>query len=100
MLLMCGPIRSGFVRAGAGQGSAAEGHCSEKPAADVEAYASRIEGDPGSKVNTGRVLATIDGDNITIGTPVVDGAAVELEIVRHARSPKIDVGRTNRSLEA
>jgi large subunit ribosomal protein L21 len=53
----------------------------------------RIEGDPGSKISADRVLATIDGDNFSIGTPLVDGAGVELEIVRQARSPKIHIWR-------
>jgi large subunit ribosomal protein L21 len=39
------------------------------------------------------VLATIDGDNVSIGTPVVSGASVELTILRQARSPKITVMR-------
>lgn len=53
----------------------------------------RIEGDPGSKVSADRVLATINGDAVSIGTPVVSGAGVELEIVRQTRSPKIHVMR-------
>lgn len=53
----------------------------------------RIEGDPGSKVKADRVLATINGEAVAIGTPAVPGSSVELEIVRQARSPKIYVMR-------
>lgn len=62
----------------------------------------RVEGEPGDKLNAGRVLATIDGENVSVGVPVVEGASVELEIVRHAKSPKIKIHnyrkrtRTNR----
>jgi large subunit ribosomal protein L21 len=51
----------------------------------------KIEGDPGAKVQADRVLATFDGDTINIGTPVVSGGMVELEIIRQSKSPKIDV---------
>lgn len=62
----------------------------------------RVEGDPGNKLSADRVLATIDGENIEVGTPEVEGKSVELEIVRHAKSPKIKIHnyrkrtRTNR----
>jgi large subunit ribosomal protein L21 len=53
----------------------------------------RIDGDPGAKVSPTRVLATIDGESVSIGTPVVSGASVELTILRQTRSPKIKVMR-------
>jgi large subunit ribosomal protein L21 len=53
----------------------------------------QIEGDPGTKVSPARVLATFDGNSVNIGTPVVNGAKVELEILRQAKSPKIKVMR-------
>ena len=62
----------------------------------------RVEGDPGSKLSAKRVLAMIDGEQVSVGTPVVEGASVELEVVRHAKSPKIKIHnyrkrtRTNR----
>jgi large subunit ribosomal protein L21 len=56
----------------------------------------QVEGEPGSTLDGGRVLATIDGDSVKIGQPVVSGAKVTLEIVRHAKSPKITVYRYNR----
>lgn len=51
----------------------------------------RVEGEPGDTLSAGRVLATFDGDNVSVGRPAVDGAAVTLEIVRHAKSPKIKI---------
>ena len=51
----------------------------------------RVNGEAGDKVEADRVLATIDGAEINVGKPVVEGAKVELEIVRQTRSPKIKV---------
>lgn len=51
----------------------------------------RIDGAAGDKLEAERVLATIDGANITVGKPALDGVKVELEIVRQAKSPKIKV---------
>ncbi len=51
----------------------------------------RVEGEAGDKVNADRVLAAYDGGNIKIGKPVVEGAAVELEVIRQTKSPKLNV---------
>ena len=39
------------------------------------------------------VLAVLDGENSRIGTPVVEGAAVEGKVVKNGKSRKIDVLR-------
>lgn len=51
----------------------------------------RVAGEAGDKLTPERVLATIDGENIAVGKPALDGVTVELEIVRQAKSPKIKV---------
>jgi len=51
----------------------------------------RVEGEPGDSISAGRVLATFDDGNVNVGKPAVDGAAVTLEIVRHAKAPKIKI---------
>ena len=38
-----------------------------------------------------QVLAVLDGDNSKIGTPVVEGAAVEGKVVKNGKGKKIDV---------
>jgi large subunit ribosomal protein L21 len=50
----------------------------------------RVEGEPGDTINPVRVLATFDGDNVSIGTPALD-VPVSLQIVRHAKAPKIKI---------
>ena len=39
------------------------------------------------------VLAVIDGETIKIGTPVVEGAAVEAKVVKNGKGKKIDIIR-------
>jgi len=51
----------------------------------------RIDGDPGSTVTLTDVLMVADGDNVTVGTPLVTGAAVTAEIVEHGKGEKIHV---------
>ena len=71
-------------------------------AQDMVIRTLRVEGEAGDKLNADRVLATVDGENVEVGAPVVEGKSVELEIVRHAKSPKIKIHnyrkrtRTNR----
>jgi len=44
---------------------------------------------PGDTVSFDRVLLVADGDDATIGQPLVDGAAVSAEILRRDRGPKL-----------
>ena len=38
-----------------------------------------------------QVLAVIDGETVKIGTPVVEGAAVEAKVVKNGKGKKIDI---------
>ena len=40
-----------------------------------------------------QVLAVMDGENTKIGTPVVEGAAVEAKVVKNGKGKKIDIIR-------
>lgn len=59
-------------------------------AQDQTVTVNRIAGDVGSKVTFDQVLMVGDGENSSIGSPVVAGAKVEAEIVRQKRGPKIN----------
>src|SRR5687768_4560473 len=48
-----------------------------------------LDAEPGKTVTLDRVLLIADGDDASIGQPVVDGAAVSAEIVRRDRGPKL-----------
>jgi large subunit ribosomal protein L21 len=48
-----------------------------------------LDAEPGKTVTLDRVLLVADGDEASIGQPVVDGAAVSAEVVRRDRGPKL-----------
>jgi large subunit ribosomal protein L21 len=48
-----------------------------------------LDAEPGKTVTVGRVLLVADGDDASIGRPVVDGASVSAEVVRQGRGEKV-----------
>jgi large subunit ribosomal protein L21 len=57
---------------------------------------SSMPGDAGSKVTFDEVLLSADGSSIQAGTPVLAGATVTGEIVRHGLGDKIVVFKFRR----
>lgn len=57
----------------------------EKDVVTVE----RIEGEAGKKITFDDVLAKGEGADLQVGTPKIDGAKVEAEIVEQFRGPKL-----------
>jgi len=53
----------------------------------------RMAVEPSSSVVLDEVLLVSEGDEVTVGTPLVDGANVACTVVRHERGPKIRVFR-------
>jgi len=49
---------------------------------------NRISGEPGDSVTFERVLM-VRADDVQIGTPLIEGATVEGEILDHPRAPKV-----------
>lgn len=49
----------------------------------------RLQADVGKKVDLERVLALSDGNELNVGTPVVDGAKISATVVEHKRGPKL-----------
>ena len=56
-----------------------------------ELAVERLEGAPGATIELDRVLLVADGDQASIGTPVVGDALVTASVVRHDRGEKIIV---------
>jgi large subunit ribosomal protein L21 len=48
-----------------------------------------LDAEPGKTVSFDRILLVADGDESSIGRPVVDGAAVSAEVLRLDRGPKL-----------
>jgi large subunit ribosomal protein L21 len=53
----------------------------------------RVKADVGSELVFDRVLLHIDGDQVKIGTPGIEGLTVTARILQHSRGPRIEVLR-------
>ena len=51
----------------------------------------KLEADEGASVTFDQVMLVGEGASVAVGTPFVDGSAVEAEVVTHGRADKIDV---------
>jgi len=51
----------------------------------------KIEVATGESVDFDKVLMVVDGETINIGAPVVDGAKVTAEVVKHGRGEKVKI---------
>jgi large subunit ribosomal protein L21 len=56
-----------------------------------------LDAEPGDTVTFDHVLLADDGsENVQVGTPVVEGASVKAEVIRHGRGDKIIVFKRKR----
>ena len=67
-----------------------------KVAKDQKVYVHRLQEDEGKKVTFDKVLLLEDGGNVTIGAPVIEGAAVEAKVVKHLKGDKVIVFKRKR----
>ena len=67
-----------------------------KVAKDQKVYVHRLQEEEGKKVVFDKVLLLEDGGNVTIGAPVIDGAAVEAKVVKHLKGDKVIVFKKKR----
>lgn len=51
----------------------------------------KMDAEPGSTIELSDVLLISDGENVEVGTPVVEGKAVSADVQSHGRSDKIEV---------
>jgi large subunit ribosomal protein L21 len=51
----------------------------------------KLKGEKGDKIEITEVLLIVDGEDVKIGTPNVEGAKVTLEITSQKKGEKIDV---------
>lgn len=58
-------------------------------------FIEKLPQEAGDAVTFSKVLAVLDGDNATIGTPVVSGAKVEATVEKNGRGKKIRVFKYN-----
>jgi large subunit ribosomal protein L21 len=55
-----------------------------------------LDVEPGETIDFDEVLLASDGDNVSIGEPLVEGASVKAEVVRHGKADKIIVFKRKR----
>lgn len=56
-----------------------------------EIFIEKLEGEAGASIKFSEVLMISDDNGLKVGTPTVEGAAVEAEIVKQGRAKKIIV---------
>ena len=54
-------------------------------------FIEKLPAEAGDAVTFRKVLAVIDGDKLTVGTPVVEGAKVDASVVKNGRGKKVIV---------
>ena len=59
-------------------------------------HVEKLNGDVGSEVSFDRVLMYSDGENVSVGQPVIDGAVVSGHIVEQGKEKKIIVFKYKR----
>ena len=54
-------------------------------------YIEKLEAEAEAIVKFEQVLAVLDGENSTFGTPVVEGACVEAKVLKNGKGKKIHI---------
>ena len=54
-------------------------------------YIEKLDQEAGATVKFDQVLAIIDGEKATFGTPVVEGASVEATVVKNGKGKKVRI---------
>lgn len=56
----------------------------------------KLSTEVGKALNLNSVLTLVDGDKVTIGTPVVKGASVDATVISHGKGDKVKIFKMNR----
>ena len=67
-----------------------------KVAKDQKVYVHRLQTEEGKKVVFDKVLLLDDKGSVTVGAPVIEGAAVEAKVVKHLKGDKVIVFKKKR----
>ena len=58
-------------------------------------YIEKLNQEAGDTVKFDQVLAILDGDKATFGTPVVEGAKVDASVVKNGKGKKVRIFKYN-----
>ncbi len=67
-----------------------------KVSQDQTLYVPKLAADVDSTVDFDQVLLVANGENVNLGTPVVDGALVKATVLGHVKADKVTVFRKKR----
>ncbi len=56
----------------------------------------KLSTEVGKALNLNSVLTLVDGDKVTIGTPIVKGASVDATVISHGKGDKVKIFKMNR----
>jgi large subunit ribosomal protein L21 len=56
----------------------------------------KLAGEVGSSIVIDKVLMVADGDNITVGAPLINGATVQATVLSHGRHDKVMIFKMRR----
>ena len=56
----------------------------------------KLSTEAGKALNLNSVLTLVDGDKVTIGTPIVKGASVDATVISHGKGDKVKIFKMNR----
>ncbi len=59
-------------------------------------YVEKLDTEAGETITFDKVLAVSDGENLTVGTPLVEGATVSAKVEKQGKSKKIYVFKMKR----
>ena len=51
----------------------------------------KLEVDPGKKVTFKEVLMVVEGDNVQVGSPLVEKASVEAKVISQGKGKKVNI---------
>jgi large subunit ribosomal protein L21 len=63
---------------------------------DNQIFVHRLAGAEGDTVEFNKVMLVEDGDNVTVGKPLVEGASVSAKILSHVRGDKVIIFKKKR----
>lgn len=55
-----------------------------------------LDAEAGESINLDQVLMVGEGDKVTVGAPLVSGAAVSAKVLTHGRGKKVDIVKFRR----
>jgi len=59
-------------------------------------HVEKLSAEAGDTINIDKVLMVADGDNISVGTPHLDGAVVNAKVRGHGREKKVHIFKLRR----